>query len=188
MTSYTNYSLLEHKELIIRKETSGLGVLIIKPIEKSVAKWIIIKNHYSHKWNEGGFGKLNFGIFRESGLGRCLGAAVYGYMKNPRAQIFSHYRPDAWMTELNWLWISDELGKNAETVLIATSIKLIKRMDKNVVAVQSFADGRLGFGTIYKAANFKYYGYHKTIFAENKKTARLYTINCLPIVPVLTGM
>ena len=48
----------------ILKETSALGRLIIKPVDRVLAKELIIANHYSHKWNEGGFGKYNFGIFR----------------------------------------------------------------------------------------------------------------------------
>jgi len=39
--------------------------------------------------------------------------------------------------------------------------------------VQSFADGRLGCGTIYKASNFKYYGFHHTRFLRNKRTAEV---------------
>lgn len=156
----------------IIKETS-LGSLLIRPVGKQLAKEMIVKNHYSHKWNEGGFGKYNFGIFKNDNPDNCLGVAVYGYMKNVNAKIFTHPNPAAWMCELNRLWISDELGKNAETILIAASIKLLKRSDSNVVAVQSFADGRLGCGTIYKAANFKYYGFHKTIFCRNKKTGEV---------------
>lgn len=157
----------------IFKQTSGLGNLIIKPVPKNLAAEMIIKNHYSHKWNFGGFGVFNYGIFREENPDNCLGVAVYGYMKNPKAKIFIHPNPTGWMCELNRLWISDELGHNAETILIAASIKLIRRTDKNVVAVQSFADGRLGCGTIYKAANFKYYGYHYTIFLKNKRTGEV---------------
>ena len=40
-------------------------------------------------------------------------------------------------------------------------------------SVQSFADGRLGCGTIYKATNFKYFGFHKTLFYENKITGEI---------------
>ena len=58
------------------------------------------------------------------------------------------------------MWIDDTLGKNAESVLIAASLKLLRKADPNIVAVQSFADGRLGCGTIYKASNFRYYGFH----------------------------
>lgn len=56
---------------IVRK-TSSLGELVIKQVSKELAKEMIIRNHYSHKWNDGGFGKYNFGIFRK-GDERCLG-------------------------------------------------------------------------------------------------------------------
>ena len=71
----------------IYKETSSLGRLLIKPVDKATAKEMIVKNHYSHKWNDGGFGVYNFGIFRAEEPDRCLGVAVYGYMKNPKARI-----------------------------------------------------------------------------------------------------
>jgi len=157
----------------IRKETKNLGILIIKPIGKELAKELIVKNHYSHKWNDGGFGKYNYGIFREENMDECLGVAVYGYMKNPKANVFTHPNPKAWMCELNRMWIDDCLGHNAETVLIGASLKLLKKTDPNVVACQSFADGRLGCGTIYKAANFRYYGFHYTRFLENVRTGEM---------------
>ena len=105
----------------IYKETSSLGRLLIKPVDKATAKEMIVKNHYSHKWNDGGFGVYNFGIFRADEPDRCLGVAVYGYMKNPKARIFTHPNPKAWMCELNRMWIDDELGHNAESILIAAS-------------------------------------------------------------------
>ncbi|MBX7204132.1 MAG: hypothetical protein K1X81_01795 [Bacteroidia bacterium] len=160
----------ENLELKIVKETKSFGPVEIRPVEKALAKEMIVKNHYSHKWNEGGFGKYNFGIFKADNPGECLGVAVYGYMKNPNAKIFSHPNPGAWMSELNRMWISDVLGMNAESILIAASIKLLRRMNQDCVAIQSFADGRLGCGTIYKAANFKYYGFHYTKFLENSRT------------------
>lgn len=158
------------ENFFVLKHTSSLGALLIKPVDKELARQMIIEHHYSHKWNNGGFGVFNIGIYRPEEPEKCLGVAVYGYMKNPRAKLFYHPNPKAWMCELNRLWIDDCLGKNAETVLIAASIRLIRRMDKNVVAVQSFADGRLGCGTIYKAANFKYYGFHYTRFLRNRRT------------------
>lgn len=158
---------------MIRKVTKNHGVLIIKPIDKELAKNIILENHYSHKWNDGGFGKYNYGIHRETEPERCLGVAVYGYMKNSAAKIFTHPSPNAWMCELNRMWIDDELGHNAETILIGASLKLLKKANSNIVAVQSFADGRLGCGTIYKAANFKYFGYHYTKFLENVRTGKI---------------
>lgn len=161
------------EELQVLKNTSALGSLIIKLVPKAEAKDLIEKNHYSHKWNEGGFGKYNFGIFRAEEPDKCLGVAVYGYMKNPRAKIFTHPNPRAWMCELNRMWIDDTLGHNAESVLIAASIKLLRKIDSDVVAIQSFADGRLGCGTIYKAANFRYFGFHYTKFLRNRRTGEI---------------
>lgn len=160
-------------ELVIVKETTSLGTLLIKSVSKDEAKRMIVENHYSHKWNEGGFGKYNFGVFRQEEPDKCLGVAVYGYMKNPAAKIFTHPNPKAWMCELNRMWIDDVLGKNAESVLIAASIRLLHKADPNIVAVQSFADGRLGCGTIYKASNFKYYGFHYTRFLRNRRTGEM---------------
>lgn len=157
----------------IIKHSSLHGSLLIKPIPKQQAKELIIANHYSHKWNDGGFGKYNYGIFRTEQDDVCLGVAVYGYMKTPKAKLFTHPNPNAWMCELNRMWISDALGMNAETILIAASIKLIRRADPSLIAIQSFADGRLGCGTIYKASNFRYYGYHISKFLENRRTGEV---------------
>lgn len=155
---------------VILKHTSSLGDLIIKPVNKVLAREMVIKNHYSHRWNDGGFGVFDFGIFKAEEPDKCLGVAVFGYMKNVKAKIFTHPNPQTWMCELNRLWIDDCLGKNAETILISSSIRLIKKLDKNVVAIQSFADGRLGCGTIYKAANFRYYDQFYTIFLRHNAT------------------
>ncbi|KAA6335605.1 hypothetical protein EZS27_016172 [termite gut metagenome] len=168
------------------KKTSSLGELVIKEVNKELAKEMIIKNHYSHKWNEP-FGKYNYGIFHTNEPERCLGVAVYGYMKNPKARIFTHPNMKAWMCELNRMWIDDELGKNAETVLIAASIKMLRKADPNCVAIQSFADGRLGCGTIYKAANFKYYGFHYTRFLISQRNGEIVHEQILTNSTSLTG-
>lgn len=161
------------EDFIVTKNTSSLGRLVIKLVQKNVAKELIIANHYSHKWCNGGFGKYNFGIFRADEPDKCLGVAVYGYMKNPKAKIFTHPNPRAWMCELNRMWIDDTLGHNAESILIGASIRLLRKIDSDIVAIQSFADGRLGCGTIYKAANFRYYGFHLTRFLRNKRTGEI---------------
>jgi hypothetical protein len=166
--NYKKY--LKTQNMEIKKITKNLGTLIIKPVDKAMAKEMIVKNHYSHKWNDASFGKYIYGVFCEENPDKCLGVAVYGYMKNTNAQIFTHPNPHAWICELNRMWIDDCLGHNAETVLIGASLKLLQKADKNLVAVQSFADGRLGCGTIYKAANFKYFGVHYTRFLRHKKT------------------
>ena len=167
----------------IIKNTKNNGQLTIKQIDKNIAKDMIIKNHYSHKWNTP-FGLYNFGVFRDNQL---LGVASYGYMMNPKAKIFTSNNPNGWMIELNRMWIDDSLGKNAETVLIGASLKLLRKIDPNIVAVQSFADGRLGCGTIYKASNFQYYGFTESVFWENMKTGEIIHNSPMTNTTVKTG-
>lgn len=91
------------EKLFVLKQTSSLGDLLIKPVAKELARQMVIEHHYSHKWNFGGFGVFNFGIFRADESDKCLGVAVYGYMKNMNAKLFHHPNPKAWICELNRL-------------------------------------------------------------------------------------
>lgn len=156
----------------IVKHTKSLGTLTIRTVEKKLAKSMIIENHYSHKWNES-FGMINFGIFRENS-NRCLGVAVFGRMMNSHSfkSISDDLNKDN-IVELNRLWVDDCLGHNAESLFIGACFKILRAEYPEIKAVQSFADGRLGCGTIYKATNFKYFGFHKTLFYENKITGEI---------------
>jgi hypothetical protein len=94
---------------------------------------------------------------------------------NPKSfqQFNDNFTQDS-IIELNRLWISDELGKNAETILISKSFSIIKRKMPHVKLIQSFADGRLGVGTIYKAASFNYYGYNLSRFFQDIETGEFF--------------
>lgn len=48
----------------ITKETKHMGTLVFKEIDKNIARDLIIKNHYSHKFNTA-FGKINIGVFQK---------------------------------------------------------------------------------------------------------------------------
>lgn len=153
----------------ITKVSKNLGTLTMKEIDVQTAKDMIIKNHYSKKWNSS-FGKINIGVFKDE---RLLGIAVFGNLMNPKSfKNISDYGEGS-VIELNRLWIDDELGHNAETILISSSFKIIKADYPVIRFVQSFADGRLGCGTIYKASNFKYFGYEETLFFEDKETGEV---------------
>lgn len=151
---------------IIYKSTKNNGNLYIKEVSVDLAKEMCIKNHYSRKWNTI-FGKLNIGIFQDDNP-ECLGVAVFGHLMNPSSYktIANDIERDS-ILELNRLWLDDVLGHNAETTFLAMCFKHIKKYYPEVELIQSFADGRLGCGTIYKASNFKYYGYSETLFFED---------------------
>jgi hypothetical protein len=147
------------------------SLLTIKEIPQSLARDIITKNHYSHKFGAT-HGTISFGLFRG---GKLLGVAAYGAMMVPNSykKISTCLKKNE-IIELNRMWISDELGKNAESILISSSIKLIKRLHKHIKVIQSFADGRLGVGTIYKASNFRFFGFHTSKFLQQVETGEVF--------------
>lgn len=164
---------IEHNKPVVYKDSDTMGRLIFKEVDKQLAKDLILTNHYSHKWASN-FGIINVGVFRESEPDKCLGVASFGWMMFPRAYktIASNIGREE-IIELNRLWIDDCLGKNTETMLLSASFKILKYY-KKIRLVQSFADGRLGCGTIYKASNFKYYGKSETGFLRHLKTGEIF--------------
>ena len=159
--------IIKDNKYIVEKKSSTMGGLLFKEIERDLAKKMIIENHYSHKWNTA-FGKINIGIFQKEHPDKCLGVASFGNMMNPHS--YKNISDEIHINniiELNRLWIDDCLGKNAETLLLGACWSIIKNKYPEIKVVQSFADGRLGCGTIYKASSFKYYGYTESLFYEN---------------------
>ena len=138
-------------------------------MSKDEAKELIIREHYSHKWATP-FGLYNYGIKLD---GELLGVASYGHLMNPKSFKAIADLDMEQIAELNRLWIDDRLGKNAETWLMAEAHKRLLK-DTPVRLVQSFADGRLGVGTIYQAASFEYYGYSTTMFHRNLVDGKSY--------------
>ena len=153
---------------MITKVTKNNGILQAGLIHRDIAKKLITENHYSKTWNTS-FGIMNYGLFQND---RLLGVAVYGNLMNPDSRKNISDDSDS-VIELNRLWIDDCLGKNSETTFLSMTFKMLKSTT-GYKHIQSFADGRLGCGTIYKAANFLYYGYSSSIFFENEVTKDVY--------------
>ena len=98
---------IEYGKPVIYKNSSTMGTLIMREIDKELAKDICIKYHYAHKWNEN-FGVINIGIFRESEPDKCLGVASFGNLMNPKSyKQFSDDIEQDEILELNILWVDD---------------------------------------------------------------------------------
>ncbi|MBM3892682.1 MAG: hypothetical protein FJ388_26485 [Verrucomicrobia bacterium] len=82
---------------------------------------------------------------------RFLGCAIYSA---PPRETDKRYGGKTW--ELARLYLLDEVPKNAETWLVAQSVKWIKRNHPEVCHLVSYADPSVGHvGTIYRAANWR---------------------------------
>lgn len=143
----------------------------IAPVSYATARDMITAHHYSGKWNAS-FGRYNIGCFDSSGT--LQGVAVYGNLMNPASYSkLANVNSADEVIELNRLWLSDEMGHNSESRFLGLTFKWL-REHTPVQVIQSFADGRLGVGTIYKATNFGYYGYSLSQFYRHVGTGITY--------------
>lgn len=148
-----NLDRLAKTPLYVVKHKFNRDLLYFMECKRSEAKRMIEENHYSHKFL-GVFGEVNIGVYKD---GRLIGVASYG-----KPLDFKYDKGE--LIELNRMWLSDELGRNAESILLSVSIKMLRRLKPKLKFVQSFSDGRLGCGIVYQSANFKYFGYHESVF------------------------
>ena len=108
---------------------------------------MIIENHYSGTVAKGVV--YHLGIFIDETL---FGVAQFGYGIKPKQTCLwvRGTKPNEYL-ELNRLWISDKLGKNAESNSISKCIKWVKENKPELKWIISFADGMMGkVGTIYQ--------------------------------------
>ena len=157
---YSNQeSLFGHKDVI----GFGTDEFKIKEIERDLANFIITENHYSKKVYNATY--IHLGLFINDEL---LGVLQYGYAMNPASQgsVVAETKIDEYL-ELNRMWLDDKAKKNSESKAISYSIKYIKNKFPKIKWIQSFADERCGgFGIVYQAANFYFYGEHRSDFWE----------------------
>ena len=139
------------------------GKLYVKEIDRDLANEIIEKNHYSHKYYNLSY--IHLGVYINN---KIVGVLQYGYAMNPASgKSVVKGTGNKQYLELNRMWLSDEAPRNSESMAISCSIKYIKNKYPIVKWIQSFADERCGgFGIVYQACSFSYYGEHTSSFWE----------------------
>jgi hypothetical protein len=106
----------------------------------------LIKRHYLGKWP-----------------GTCVCILGMWYMENlrgivtfslPPRETAKRYGGETW--ELSRLWVDDAVPRNAESWLLAQSVRLVRRSHPSVRYLVSYADPSHGHqGTIYRAAGWR---------------------------------
>lgn len=141
----------------------GDSAFCVKELGKDKANAIIKKNHYSGKVYNATY--IHLGVYVD---GELKGVLQYGYAMNPAScgSVVEGTEKDQYL-ELNRMWIADDAGQYPESRAISCSIKYIKRKYPKIKWIQSFADERCGgFGIVYQACSFSYYGEHDSVFWE----------------------
>jgi hypothetical protein len=136
----------------------------IKEINKSIAKQMIIKNHYSHKFSKC---TIALGIFEKTEEvdeffdirnDKLIGTIVYGDPVGSNvSDSISKNTKQGEILELTRLWIQDDTPKNTESWSISQSFNWIKQNLPKIKVIISYADPAAGHtGKIYQATNFLY--------------------------------
>lgn len=135
----------------------------IREIERDLAVETIKKNHYSKKVYNATY--IHLGVFMNN---QFVGVLQYGYAMNPAScgSVVEGTEMDQYL-ELNRMWLSDEAPRNSESKALSYSFKFIRGKFPKIKWIQSFADERCGgFGIVYQAASFDFYGEHTSKFWE----------------------
>lgn len=159
------YIYSEQSSLWGDPELLGFGSkdFYIKEIDRKLANKVIVKNHYSKKFYNATY--IHLGLFVNEEL---QGVLQYGYAMNPAScgSVVEGTKQNEYL-ELNRMWIADNVGEYPESRAISYSLKYIRRKYPKIKWIQSFADERCGgFGIVYQACSFGYYGEHKSVFWE----------------------
>ena len=135
----------------------------IKEIDRDLANTTIKKNHYSKKVYNATY--IHLGIF----MNDCfVGVLQYGYAMNPAScgSVVKGTEMNQYL-ELNRMWLADSAPRNSESRALSYSFKYIRGKFPKIKWIQSFADERCGgFGIVYQAASFAFYGEHTSTFWE----------------------
>ena len=139
----------------VRANSNGakpLGTIQVRTLPLGTAKDVLVKNHYLHSLPAGT--QLAFGVFSGSRLSGALTmgagpANVYRMVEGAEASD---------CLTLTRLWLSDDLGKNSESMVIGQVLRAL-RQQTSLKFLVSYADHSQGhLGVIYQASNWLYTG------------------------------
>ena len=148
------------------KNYSDVSKFCVRLISKSVAKEMIIKNHYSHLWTKVSY---SIGLFyldegEHQFFGgvneKLVGVACYGdpVGRNSGTSI-SELLERTEVLELTRLWIEDGYGCNIESWFVSQTFDWLKKNAPHIRALISYSDPKEGhLGTVYQSTNWLYQG------------------------------
>lgn len=138
----------------------------VRPIAKSVAKDIIVNNHYSGIWTKVSYA---LGLFYKSetehqffsGVNEELvGVATYGDpIGRHSGQSISPLLDRTEVLELTRLFVFDGYGCNVESWFVSQTFKWLRENAPHIKALISYSDPKVGHkGTVYMSTNWIYQG------------------------------
>lgn len=142
--------------------------IYLREINHLIAKDIIVKNHYTHKWS---LCSVALGVFQKNEVDttsffdnddeKLIGCIIYGNPvgRSAAASISNELKIDE-VYELVRLWIADvPNSKNMESYCLGQSFHWLRKNRPKIKALLSYADNEAGHtGVIYQSTNWLYQG------------------------------
>ena len=129
----------------------------VRPIPFSIAKRMVVPNHYLHSMPGGT--RLSLGAFVGA---RVMGVVTFGVGPKNAHTLVDKARPDDCLT-LTRLWLSDELPRNSESRVLGSALRALRKHTQ-VKFLLTYADPSHGHvGTIYQATNWIYTGFSEAM-------------------------
>lgn len=131
-----------------------LDRMSVSPVCLKDARRLTVKNHYMKTWPQGAC--QAFGVFMD---GRCYGCMVLGYAPTTEAKIKKHCAniKRGQYIELQRTWVSDRLGHNTESWMMARVMRYLKAAGVWVVLTHS-GGCKDDVGFIFQASGWLYFG------------------------------
>lgn len=126
----------------------------VKPISVPDAKVMAKKNHYMHTAPQDA--RIAFGVFYR---GTCYGCMIFGYAPTTDRKInklINNINKSQYL-ELQRTWISDKLGHNTESWMMAQVMRYLKRAGIWIVLTHS-GGCKDDVGFIFQASGWLYFG------------------------------
>jgi hypothetical protein len=140
--------------MINTKSNPFLAECRVSPISLKDARKITVAKHYMGTWPQGA--KVAFGLFKKS---KCVGVMVAGYAPTTERKVAKWCRKiqKSQYIELQRTWISDEMGHNTESWMMARVMRLFKK--SGVWLVMTHSGGcKDDVGFIFQASGWLYFG------------------------------
>lgn len=146
------------------KVYTDISKLSVRPISKSVAKDIVVNNHYSGIWTKVSYA---LGLYVEDdshqffeSTDKLIGVATYGDpIGRHSGQSISPQLDRTEVLELTRLFVFDGYGCNIESWFVGQTFKWLREHAKHIRALISYSDPKVGhLGTVYQSTNWIYQG------------------------------
>ena len=146
------------------KNYCDVSKLTVRKISKSVAKDIIVKNHYSHLWTKVSYA---IGLYIEddshqffNSSDKLIGVACYGDpIGRLSGQSITPLLDRTEVLELVRVFVFDDYGSNIESWFLGQTFQWLRTNVPQIKGLISYSDPKEGHnGTIYQATNWLYQG------------------------------